>query len=78
MPAPRVRDNRVILTLSMREPLVHPDWPAPDFGAALCQGDWSRRLKLYLGSPNIEVNPLTEVPRPGQNNISCTWEVLLG
>lgn len=70
-------ENCVILSIEKRNPTPHPDWPAPDLDVALAQGDWTARIKASLCNPSIAVEPLDEVPLPGDAKIGCRWKLTL-
>ena len=55
-------DNHVVITITMRDPARHPDWPAPELDIAMAQGDWAQRIKTSL------VNPAPPVATPAPTN----------
>ncbi|MEH6580504.1 MAG: hypothetical protein V7754_01115 [Halioglobus sp.] len=72
-----LNDNHVILGITARDLVPHPDWPAPDLDVALGGGDWTARIKASLLNPAISVRAMDPVPQPGDGHASGRWELKL-
>ena len=63
-------DNHVVITITMRDPARHPDWPAPELDIAMAQADWAQRIKTSLVNP---VPPVATPPPPTHCGYWASW-----